>query len=363
MKALKSIISVSLAAIILFRIATPVNATTIDADDVYDVVYSGLLASSAISDVEEELDDVSFDFSDVDYTDYDSDWIDDARDFIDTNSITPLNLNSINTQEVTNEQAMAASISYSIECAVWSLNKGRCTINTVGDEASYMFISHYIDRTEYYWSNNNYQYLMDGPSMSENPSYFSRWITNYDRSAYDTYILQSGKADTFQSIKNLGVGFYSLFSDNMAVGDIVDDLDRVSSSALAFESVLHTARVSYDYVDIDSDIDYIAQSLLNDAGVHSVSYLYSTMISDDNLLSDLDSSLRSQLISCTISFSLSVLLGDIAGGALGIGISILSLTIDEYIDLFQFAVWVSMRNSFTTREPWRYNDYLMDLYF
>ena len=363
MRVLKSAIALALTTALIFRIATPVNATTIDTDDVYDLIYSGFEASSAIADIETSLDDVSFDYSSADYTDYDDTWIEDARDFIDSNTNIPQNINSVNTEEITDEQAMATSISYSIACAVWSMNKGRCTINNIGDETAYMFISHYIDRTEYYWYNTNNQYLMDGPSMSENPSYFSKWITSYDRTAYTTYIAQSGAASSFQCIKDIGIEVCSLYENNMAFGDIVDDFDRISTNAAYLRTLLNTARITMDEADLAADIDYISQSILYFGGTESVSYIYSTMIADDNLFRDADSALRSQLISTTIAFSLSVLLGDIAGGVVGIGVSILSFTFDIYMNLFKFAMWVNMRNSFQTREPWRYNDYLTDLYF
>lgn len=69
------------------------------------------------------------------------------------------------------------------------LNKQRDpNARDIYQEAKYMYLSHYID------IKSGPRYYVD-PSIS-NDSYFSAWITNDDRNAYDLYLEQAGMADS-----------------------------------------------------------------------------------------------------------------------------------------------------------------------
>ena len=363
MNTLKSIISVVLVGVILLRFSIPVSATSATSTDIYNMLYSGFQASSALEDVADELDNnISFYFDEMDYSDFNNAWIADAKAFVDAYNDSNTRSSQANTLDtVTAEQAKAASLAYSIECAMWSVNKGRG--NNVGDETVYMFISHYVDRAEYYWDNENYQYLMDGPSMSENPSYFSKWIVSYDRTVYDTYIQQAGITDTTQKMKNIALGVYSMHNDLTDVSKLTADFDRISTVAATYKLALINAQFDIDTYGAGEDLEYIVNEILEDGGETDIDDIYYLFVEDDDLLHDFDSATREELILGTVSLTISVMLSGIEGAVSTIGLSMLSFTIDMYMDLFKFAMWVNMRNSFTYREPWRYNDYLYDMYF
>lgn len=367
MKKIKLVVSLLLIGCLVMNLSVPVRATGFSSSDVYNVLYQGFCASSSISEIEELLDgEASFDVSSLDYTDFSDTWIDDARDYIDDllDEDELESENNINTRDVivTEEQAKATSISYAMECAAWSMNKGRGT--NYGNECVYMFMSHYIDRAEYYWDDEDYQYLMDGASMSQNSSYFSKWIVNDDRTVYNTYIQQTGVIDASTKLKDLATGLYAVYNDSTTIYNMTKDFERVNNAAASFRTTIYYCQTEYDFEnnilpDITSMIDDIQMA----AGTYSLNTIYNSFITDDDLIRNVDSATRERIIKDTLSFTYSVMLGGIVGGISQIGINMLSFTYDAYMSLFQFAAWVTMRSSFHGREAQRYYDYLMNMYF
>lgn len=367
MRMTKSILAFFLMVTIVFNISVPVNATSFSSSDVYDVLCQGFYASSSISEIEDLLDgEVSFDVEDLDYTDFTDTWINNSRDYIDDyleeNELENENPIGLRDVVVTEEQAKATSISYAMECAAWSLNKGRGT--NFGNESVYMFMSHYIDRAEYYWDDEDYQYLMDGSSMSQNTSYFSKWIVADDRTAYNTYIQQTGVIDASTKLKDLATGLYSVYDDTNTMYNMLTDFERVSTAAASFRSTIYYCQTEYDFEnDILPDIASMIDDIKMAAGTVSLNTIYNSFITDTDLIRNTDSATKERIIKDTLAFTYSVMIGGIAGGAQQIGINLLSFTYDAYMSLFQFAAWVTMKSSFHGREAQRYYDYLMNMYF
>lgn len=133
----------------------------------------------------------------------------------------------------------AQAIAYAINCAEWSMNKGRG--HNLADESTYMFVSHYIDIDTYY-TDTSLSFLTDGASRSEAPKYYCKWITDDDRNAYDTYL---GLHQVNSKANFLYEGFRSICSLN---GD-VNDIDKLRKTSDKVNDTLFGVAASYSSYD------------------------------------------------------------------------------------------------------------------
>lgn len=364
MKIHLKIISAVLSILLIITLGgknTKVNANVVYSQGytrVYNVAYSGMVAKHNINDIEDLLDnEISFVPQNLDLDNYDEDWIEDAIDFIDSDlqNSTPSNVS------FDEEEAKAAAFAYSMECANWSINQGRGS--NFADECVYMFISHYIDRPEYYWSGQNYSYLLDGPSMSENTSYFSKWIVADDRTAYNTYLYNSSVIDGANSIKQVYDGLNGFYTSGTNYNNIVEAFERTSSCAQDFYVsldgyLMYNSGVS----DLYSGLSTIISGITANDAQSSLEYMYNQFIADEDLLINTSSYIRSHIIKDSIKLFASILIAEVVGGTSEIGDILFNYSYDTYMSIFNLAAYSTMRYSFHGREAQRYYDYLMNSY-
>lgn len=107
-------------------------------------------------------------------------------------------------------EAKASAIAYAIKCAHWSYSNGRT--NDIPRESEYMFISHYIDRNDYFWNQGNPELLLDGEITSEYVSggALAKWLTESDRQAYRNYMRATLTAKTLNRIRIIAESFFPL---------------------------------------------------------------------------------------------------------------------------------------------------------
>lgn len=254
--------------------------------------------------------------------------------------------------------AKATSMTYALECAAWSLNKGRGT--NFSDEATYMFISHYIDRPEYYWSNNNNAFLLDGLTLSEDSQYYAKWITDDDRAAYRIY-MNNGKISTvFETVRTVYSGCQTLIGNTNILRNITMDINSMKKT-------LNLAKVTYITYDNIMALQDSRESVKTvytalKSSPTKLSVLYEQLIEDDNIFRNADQTIRNQLISNTLSMFGGFLLGGVIGVLDSLRSGLLNCVIDYYIDLIDLAAYASMRYSFHGRLANRTYDYIMDNY-
>lgn len=145
-----------------------------------DYIQSGLYTGELLREVNSIIGN-NVDFNPANYTAsaYSNELISDAISVVDTYLET---LPSPTVLKSGESSGKAQAIAYAINCAEWSMNKGRG--HNLADESTYMFVSHYIDIDTYY-TDTSLSFLTDGASRSEAPKYYCKWVTDDDRNAYD----------------------------------------------------------------------------------------------------------------------------------------------------------------------------------
>lgn len=361
---MKKIISISLSfLLIVILLGENINAkaqTTFSQgySRVYNVVYSGLVANSCINDINNYFEsELNFIPDGIDMNEYDDEWIDDAISFMDNDMNISQNSSNVYNEEV----AKAASIAYSMECANWSINNGRGTDFT--DECMYMFISHYIDRADYYWSNQNYSYLNDGPSMSENTSYFAKWIVDDDRLVYDNYMNNNYVIGSVNSVKGLYDEVTALYDGTKSDVDVTAAFNRASNAAQNLYALSQTYLISDALVDdFAGSISYVVDTVAANDAQSSLEYMYDQFIDDDGLFHISDVTVRKQFVDNTVSLIANMIIAEVTGGGSLVSDVVSSFQYDTYMNLFNLAAYVNMRSSFHGREAQRYYDFLIYRY-
>ena len=365
MKKYKVMVSIVIALFLVVELLG--NNTKVDAQTLYSsgysraysVVYSGLVANHCIADITGFFDDeVSFVLSSSIAAEYDDDdWIEDSIDFMEYD----LTINQSSSSDLFNEEAAKASaIAYSMECANWSVNSGRGT--DFEDECIYMFLSHYVDRADYYWANQDYSYLNDGPSMSENTSYFSKWIVDDDRTVYDTYLSNNAVIGAANSVRGVYDGLSTVYTGTCDDIEITTAFERASNSAQNLYIIADSYLVTDSMVeDFASGVSYIVDTIASNDAETSLEYMYDQFIEDDGLFHISNDTVREQFISNTVSLVANIIISEALGGSLASDL-ISDFQYDAYMDIFSLAVYVNMRSSFHGREAQRYYDYLMNWY-
>lgn len=328
--------------------------------DVKEILISGFEVSDAIDAMGTLLgDEMQLLPSDINFQDYDAEWIEDARQFVDDHQITPQSASAVVSDM---NLAKSTSLSYAMECADWSVKKGRAPASDIDNESMYMFISHYIDRTEYFWSKGDLSYLMDGESISEGGQYYAKWLVRDDRNVYRTYINQSRVSKSLNKAKAIASGIYEIYSSKQDMEKVLNDFNRT-------EKMIDQARASYiaytdtsDTFDILNDIESIKNYVYTNSKELKLSIMYDNLMRDENLFRNIDSQLKNRLLFDTVSMFGSIFVVGLAGGATQLGFNIISFTIDVYLDLFDTAAYAAMRNSFHARQANRMYDYIMSEY-
>lgn len=331
--------------------------------EVQDLLASGFEAADIMKDIETLSENqISFNIEDINSTDYSNEWLEDARNFIELNAANSVyTLSDYESSPASN--AKATSITYAMKCAQWSIDKGRGT--NFENESVYMFISHYIDRADYYWSKGDYSYLLDGESMSEHDQYFAKWLTSDDRVVYNTYMSQGQLNSNFKKMKDTYLGLSTILQDRKIYVETRANMDSMKTAMLIAKAHFLVIEPGLAVQDGWKDVIYIAETIKNmknhDAET-KLSLLYQTFIEDSNLFRNFDTPTRESVIRDSVSMAGGFVLGGVAGGVTGIGTNIISLSIDAYMDLVSTAAYAAMRYSFHARQAQRMEDYIYDMY-
>lgn len=324
-----------------------------------DYIQSGLYTGELLREVNSIIGN-NVDFNPANYTasDYSNEWISDARSVVDTYLETLLSPTVLKSGE---SSGKAQAIAYAINCAEWSMNKGRG--HNLADESTYMFVSHYIDIDTYY-TDTSLSFLTNGASRSEAPKYYCKWITDDDRNAYDTYL---GLHQVNSKANFLYEGFRSICSLNGDVNDI-DKLRKTSDKVNDTLFGVAASYSSYDAFDSWGGIYTVTQEIFKktaESPETRLSDLYTDFFEDEDILRGIDSDIKAAALQSSFAMAGALLLGFVTGGLIegvaecalwslcDFGEAILTSEIDA-------ALTLQLRYSYHVREPARMYDYYMD---
>ena len=324
-----------------------------------DYIQSGLYTGELLRKVNSIIGN-TVDFNPANYTasDYSNEWISDARSVVDTYLET---LPSPTVLKSGESSGKAQAIAYAINCAEWSMNKGRG--HNLADESTYMFVSHYIDIDTYY-TDTSLSFLTNGASRSEAPKYYCKWITDDDRNAYDTYL---GLHQVNSKANFLYEGFRSICSLNGDVNDI-DKLRKTSDKVNDTLFGVAASYSSYDAFDSWGGIYTVTQEIFKktaESPETRLSDLYTDFFEDEDILRGIDSDIKAAALQSSFAMAGALLLGFVTGGLIegvaecalwslcDFGEAVLTSEIDA-------ALTLQLRYSYNVREPARMYDYYMD---
>ena len=273
-----------------------------------DYIQSGLYTGELLREVNSIIGN-NVDFNPANYTasDYSNEWISDARSVVDTYLET---LPSPTVLKSGESSGKAQAIAYAINCAEWSMNKGRG--HNLADESTYMFVSHYIDIDTYY-TDTSLSFLTDGASRSEAPKYYCKWITDDDRNAYDTYL---GLHQVNSKANFLYEGFRSICSLNGDVNDI-DKLRKTSDKVNDTLFGVAASYSSYDAFDSWGGIYTVTQEIFKktaESPETRLSDLYTDFFEDEDILRGIDSDIKAAALQSSFAMAGALLLGFVTGG-------------------------------------------------
>lgn len=176
-------------------------------EDRLSLLASSLKAGSSASKLKNESGGViSVDFSNLPQSTFTSEWADASLDCIESLlAAIPQALSDSDDDQLCDAQASA--IAYAVDRARWSVDKGRAS--NLGSETVYMYLSHFIDVGDNYWTAGNASYLTSGPSRSDVQPYYAQWLQATDRSSYSTYLRATTGTAKIGEIANVADGILS----------------------------------------------------------------------------------------------------------------------------------------------------------
>lgn len=372
MKSRMRFLSGMVAGAFLFT-SCPVSATAVDTESAansvaYEQVFSSFLVSAfeageSISSLEKIYgEDVVFDFSDLDTSNLSVEWHSDAQSFIDGYLATKSAVLA-QSDTVSLNEAKAIAISQVIKSAEWSVGQGRAS--DVATEAQYMFLSHYIDRNDYWWNDGNIDYLLDGEVQAGEDGMLAKWITDTDRSSYDSYLKTSSIAMAAEKVIDIVRGFSSLKSNGDLVMEAAVDMNRMKNASDALGMVLLEADVPLEGIDIVQDSAWLinnARKQITEDPTLKLSVLFDQYMNDENVFRDYDVDLKGEVIKATLTGVGSFLLAGMTGGGslvfTALKSAAIDFTVEAFTDFFNYVSWLALRYSYSSRYALRLSDYL-----
>lgn len=381
MKKIKTYISIALAAVLTVTSSGTVAAASgmpavndmSRSDSVYasvkECVANSVMVSETIDKFEGEYH-ISFEVKPQDITNeminINADWLMDANRFLDNyvSTFRSQSAKSTASSPDAKQMAKAEAMMYAMDRASFSLKRNPRL--DFGKEVQYMFLSHYIDRNDYYWSTEDERLLMDGPGMSGEKGCLADWITSSDRRSYDSYLGYSGFNSAMQQLGNLAVDAYSYKGTTEDITNAVQALKKADAVLIAAHGmVLQDPALSVSEAMSEEVVPLFNQaraSLSKNPNV-KLSEMYDRYMEDEGLMSSYEKPDKSAIVSTALALVGAFLIGGPAGAvtaAVGnIVAGALSFNINTYTNFFNYTAWVALRYGYSGRYADRTWYYLM----
>lgn len=146
------------------------------------------------------------------------------------------------------------AMDYAYKMAQWSINDLGWPADAINQEAVYMYLSHYIDRQGTFWDTMDPARLNDGPSVSDD-GYFAKYITDYDREAFDIYMTKLEWISGNYNMSNAFISLGSLYATSHDVANTIENFTSrfgsvavdVMRSFLNIATIVNDSRIVADY--------------------------------------------------------------------------------------------------------------------
>ncbi|WP_077368996.1 hypothetical protein [Anaerosalibacter sp. Marseille-P3206] len=203
-------------------------------------------------------------------------------------------------------------------------------------ETVYMYLSHYIDVSD--------PSVVTPVDYNSHDGYFSAWITNDDRTTYDTYMSKGSAINTSRNLKRVVSGVISIYSNNTNYQGIFNALKEQENIS---KDLYNDLIPVIDDVDTLKDIIPSIFDLFNQS---ETAEDYIIRLNNDLGLENYDINVSRTIIKATItgilayasggvSIVLSPVFSSLAGDAVG---ELTSISFNMYKDFYDYVNWLSL---------------------
>ncbi len=341
----------------------PIHMRAADNTVLHDFLVSGLVAAEAVSEFEKTTQ-TKFDTEDYSNLNITDEWKADTETFLKNYLASSNTYTSALSQykTVSLAEAKATSIAYSIDCAEWSISQNRAA--DIATEAEYMFISHYVDRKDYFWNQGDPALLLDGEQRSGPNGVLAKWITNSDRQSYNAYMDSTKVSSSIQRIGNIALGYNSLKGNYQTLVEAQEDLALAGDvfSTATTELILLDSQLTG--IDVLEDsywlVNQINSEFSKDPNVR-LDTLFQRYMEDESIFLNYGEVEKKDLIQNSIAVVSSYALGGCAGvveSVLGnLKSTMIGFTVETYTDFFNYVAWLALQYGYSGRYAMRFADY------
>ncbi len=203
-------------------------------------------------------------------------------------------------------------------------------------ETVYMYLSHYIDVSD--------PSVVTPVDYNSHDGYFSAWITNDDRTTYDTYMSKGSAINTSRNLKNVVSGVISIYSNNTNYQGIFDALKEQENISKDLYN---------DLIPVIDDVDTLKDlipSIFDLFNQSETAEDYIIALNNDLGLENYDINVSRTIIKAAItgilayasggvSVVLSPVFASLAGSAVG---ELTSISFNMYKDFYDYVNWLSL---------------------
>ena len=240
--------------------------------------------------------------------------------------------------------SMSRAVTHSISVANASVARFPHLNLCPDQEASFMFISHFVDRPDPFWLTGEYNALLDGHDRRR---FLAHQITSEDRRIYSLYMQYSSMLSVYQAVVNASASIIQ-FAFN---AQTILNTTKVAHSVI--ETIMSTGDNVLQYMSIYRNFAFLFQlfqdGFINDLTPNQLAHLFSY---NQNMLNDIPRDAARLVVASTLSLIFALLVPGF-NNFLGIGISLALLSFNIAASFIQYALWVSMRVTFNGRHAIR----------
>lgn len=265
------------------------------------------------------------------------------------------------------QSAKAKALMYAFQKARESVAKDP-SLN-IEDEARYMFLSHFVDRNDYYWRDGDINHLLDGSVMSGVDGYLAEYLTDTDRRVYTTYMNIADGTEVIGSFAKIAFELYKrnnwglIASAREGLAKVREYIRESKEFYKGVDIAIYTMLTGVSARDSVVEIRNVASTFRARWEEHpeeSLNEMYNYYMSDERFLAQYETIDRGFIGRTAFALLLSgILAGPAGAGAVALATggvitsNFLSLgfqfTVDLYGNFFQRTAWLFMRYGFSGR--------------
>lgn len=233
--------------------------------------------------------------------------------------------------------------------------------NDLESEATYMYMSNYIDFGSNYWNAGGLDYLTSGAARSNTQPFLSQWLLSADRDAYKTYINTTNGTKQLAKVGGMAINIKNLVDEGKNLASAATNLDRTAAAVKRSSAVLAVIIAGYDGAKVTSDLKSLWAQMQIDFETRpgmTITELSDEYLESSEALSGYDEMTRNSMLEIALGAAASACLSGVAVAAVGaatIGLVGAAATISLYMasDIYSYVAWAGMRYGGSTRYSMR----------